>query len=982
MRNIIPLVLLLIVLFAVPVADAADADGTHTVTFQMPDGTVLSTQQVPHGGFVDLSPIPQPEVPPGATFLGWGDVTQQIDADTVFTAMFSYDIKTYTVRYFSDDRVTLMHTEIVGSGKPATYDVIPTKSDSGRYSYVFDRWSSDLSSVTSDLDVYPIFTVTERMCEVRFFDYDRSLLYVAKVPYGTSLNDMPESPSREPTVGYIYDFECWSITPNGNSPASFDDITDTKFVYAFYRPTLAVYTVTFISDGGVIGSIDAEYNTQMDASSVLDLKEGYLAKIYRDADLTREFSVNFTVIGDTDVYVKLIPGYYECERDVDGKVIGNIVSVSHDGFTSSSLTGSPYTICDISQFPNGTVAEMDDETLRLIKEGLGSDAMVRISVPRGSVTMTIDDLCRISDGHGLSVTVSNGPSSVKIASSLKKIQYTSYYSFSIRSDNRSVTQLPGTATLSFPFQLAEGLNPVAWSVSSKGLLTVLESEYGDGAISFATDSLQYFVLGTDTPGSDVERKALVMPYGDAEYEISGSGGSYGYDDSPQSKLTSIKGDFLGNVLFVPSAFGNRPLTYISSNAFADVVNADAIVMPVTVSVFEWTDWSCTVRDVYFMGDRPEFVGSPPSYVTIHTFSDRGGWSDIDTEVHDRYLYNGSVGKDPFSFRFVIIQGVAYIDRYISGSYVVVPRTVAADGHEYRLQYIGDAAFMFTDNNSLKDIYRLEYTSYNLGTIEIPSSVTELLTFSFRGSILKNIHGCESIVHIGDGAFRNCLSLTPVTLHDSLLYIGEDAFLACSSKAFSRINVPSTVEYIGKSAFYGCSGLTSVSMDCKVECIPASCFAQCSSLTSISIPETVKEIGDSAFYNCTSILYIDLMNTEIVGSGAFQCSGKGSLLECVVMGEPLRSLGRNAFANCTDLAEIEAYCEMPSGMDQAFANVDLSSIQYYATSNVAGSWSGYSVELLDEPEEEPDRTMTYVVIGMIVFFVIAGILSLKYRTKFE
>ena len=55
---------------------------------------------------------------------------------------------------------------------------------------------------------------------------------------------------------------------------------------------------------------------------VLDLEDGYLAKMYRDPQHSREFSVGFTVIGDTDVYVSLVPGYYSCERDADGKVMG------------------------------------------------------------------------------------------------------------------------------------------------------------------------------------------------------------------------------------------------------------------------------------------------------------------------------------------------------------------------------------------------------------------------------------------------------------------------------------------------------------------------------------------------------------------------------------------------------------------------------------------------------------------------------------
>ncbi len=70
------------------------------------------------------------------------------------------------------------------------------------------------------------------------------------------------------------------------------------------------------------------------------------------------------------------------------------------------------------------------------------------------------------------------------------------------------------------------------------------------------------------------------------------------------------------------------------------------------------------------------------------------------------------------------------------------------------------------------------------------------------------------------------------------------------------------------------------------------------------------------------------------------------------------------------------------MDGAFQGVDLTEMKVYATSDVAGDWSDFDVELLDEPEEPPDRTMTYIVLGMIAFFVVAGILSFRYRTKFE
>lgn len=116
------------------------------------------------------------------------------------------------------------------------------------------------------------------------------------------------------------------------------------------------------------------------------------------------------------------------------------------------------------------------------------------------------------------------------------------------------------------------------------------------------------------------------------------------------------------------------------------------------------------------------------------------------------------------------------------------------------------------------------------------------SLAFGGSTLRTVYGLDSVVHIGGGAFRNCTSLTPVNLGGSMLYTGEDAFQACSSKAFSRISVPSSVGFIGASAFYGCAGLVNVSLDCGISEIPDYCFAQCTSLTNITIPDTVVSMG--------------------------------------------------------------------------------------------------------------------------------------------
>ncbi len=61
----------------------------------------------------------------------------------------------------------------------------------------------------------------------------------------------------------------------------------------------------------------------------------------------------------------------------------------------------------------------------------------------------------------------------------------------------------------------------------------------------------------------------------------------------------------------------------------------------------------------------------------------------------------------------------------------------------------------------------------------------------------------------EGAFRNCLGLTTVTLGDGLEEIGMSAFYKCTS--LHEIIIPNAVKTIKEKAFYGCLRLTSVTL---------------------------------------------------------------------------------------------------------------------------------------------------------------------------
>ncbi|MBQ8504823.1 MAG: leucine-rich repeat protein, partial [Clostridia bacterium] len=141
--------------------------------------------------------------------------------------------------------------------------------------------------------------------------------------------------------------------------------------------------------------------------------------------------------------------------------------------------------------------------------------------------------------------------------------------------------------------------------------------------------------------------------------------------------------------------------------------------------------------------------------------------------------------------------------------------------------------------------------------------------------------------IGEWAFRDCSSLTSITISDSVTSIGSIAFEGCSSltnvyitdiaswcnisfsggsanplcradnlyvdnQLVTELVIPDSVTSIGNYAFYGCGSLTSITIPDSVTSIGGSAFYNCSSLINITIPDNVTSIGYSAFYNCSSL----------------------------------------------------------------------------------------------------------------------------------
>ncbi|MDC0296017.1 leucine-rich repeat protein, partial [bacterium] len=100
---------------------------------------------------------------------------------------------------------------------------------------------------------------------------------------------------------------------------------------------------------------------------------------------------------------------------------------------------------------------------------------------------------------------------------------------------------------------------------------------------------------------------------------------------------------------------------------------------------------------------------------------------------------------------------------------------------------------------------------------------------------------------GYGAFSFCISLTSVTIPDSVTSLGSDAFISCNG--LKSVTIPDSVTTIGDLAFSDCTSLTGITIPDGVTSIGDSAFHNWTSLTSVTIPDRVTSIGNGAFRFC-------------------------------------------------------------------------------------------------------------------------------------
>ena len=228
--------------------------------------------------------------------------------------------------------------------------------------------------------------------------------------------------------------------------------------------------------------------------------------------------------------------------------------------------------------------------------------------------------------------------------------------------------------------------------------------------------------------------------------------------------------------------------------------------------------------------------------------------------------------------------------------------------------IGEGAFY--DCNSLKSVtfpvcntvsdMAFAYCTL-LNYVYLPQ-VKSIGAKAFEGDVYLRTINFPQCEYVGSSAFFECSRMFSVRLAECK-YIGDYGF-AGGKPSFASVSLPKcsyighnafaaaglvsmntpVVEYIGERAFLNCSSLTSADFPVTSR-IEASAFFGCENLSRIDLPEC-KYMGDNAFRKCLSLTSLDLPKCSNIGSTAFYNCVELSLV--ILRSNRVCQLGVNAF----------------------------------------------------------------------------------------
>ncbi len=295
-------------------------------------------------------------------------------------------------------------------------------------------------------------------------------------------------------------------------------------------------------------------------------------------------------------------------------------------------------------------------------------------------------------------------------------------------------------------------------------------------------------------------------------------------------------------------------------------------------------------------------------------------------------------------------------------------------------------------NGIADTYAV-ITKYNgsESTVSVPSTIggypVKVVEYAaFMGnSAVTSVTIPDSVVSIGDNAFENCVNLTQLNLPDTLksigygiltgtpicengenwdedlLYIGKYLLDFDDSSEAADITVKEGTELIA-SMIFSFSDVECVNLPESLKFIGDMAFSYCENIKSIVLPNNLESIGFWAFENCTGITEIKIPSSvKSIGEGAFTyCEN----LKNVTLPDDLEEIPMSLFEGCASLKNINIPSTVCFIEDYAFYESGLETVTIPKGVDYVGSSAFARCENLSEINMESGNPLYYSVDGVL------------------
>ena len=247
-------------------------------------------------------------------------------------------------------------------------------------------------------------------------------------------------------------------------------------------------------------------------------------------------------------------------------------------------------------------------------------------------------------------------------------------------------------------------------------------------------------------------------------------------------------------------------------------------------------------------------------------------------------------------------------------------TVGADGNVNWKDFFAVLQGTPSETIGIENGHAFEAVKLDDGTMKITKFVNngnETIV-----EIPETVTGAKVTV-IGEGAFRETLNVTHVSMPDTVTVIEDYAFYACNDLISVDLSV--NVQKIGNYAFSDCNYLKSINLPYALRTLGDYAFAN-TDLSKITIRSTLTDWGTTPFF-CSRLQSVDILDgvTEIP-AGAFM----NSSLQEVTIPSSVLFIGDNAFAECTSLSKITLNEGLLTIGSSAFDSTAISTITFPST----------------------------------------------------